>query len=358
MTLLANSGRINKTIKHMSGITFKPKAVSKKLLTTLNPRTREIVINRYGLEKETRMTLEAIGKTYDITRERVRQIENFALASIKKSKEYKEHAFVFDELKKVISELGAVVSEDHLMRHISKDPVVQNHINLYLALGEDFEKHKEDDNFQAHFTTDNKTANHVREALSKLYGSINEEDLVTEAEVFGRFMGHLTELISEYKDNKDIIYRYLALSKVIGKNQLSEWGRTSSPHVKARGIKDYAYLIMRRAGQPMHFKDVAQEINKTFGKKAHVATCHNELIKDSRFVLVGRGMYGLKDWGHTGGVVRDVIAEVLREAGRPLHKDEVIKRVLAKRIVKPNTVLVNLQNSTFFRKVAGDYTLA
>ena len=116
----------------MSGITFKPKAISKKLLTTLNPRTREIVVNRYGLEKETRMTLEAIGKTYDITRERVRQIENFALASIKKSKEYKESSFIFDELKQIIKELGAVVSEEHLMRHISKDPVVQNHINLYL----------------------------------------------------------------------------------------------------------------------------------------------------------------------------------------------------------------------------------
>ncbi len=342
----------------MSGITFKPKAVSKKLLTTLNPRTREIVVNRYGLEKEGRMTLEAIGKTYDITRERVRQIENFALASIKKSKEYKEHVFIFDELKKIINELGSIVSEDHLMRHISKDPVVQNHINLYLALGEDFKKHKEDDNYQAHFTTDDKTATHVREALARLYGSINEEDLVTEEEIFSRFVGHLTELVSEYKENKDIIYRYLALSKVVGKNQLSEWGRTSSPHVKARGIKDYAYLIMRRANRPMHFKEVALEINKTFGKKAHVATCHNELIKDSRFVLVGRGMYGLKDWGHTGGVVRDVITEVLKEAGRPLHKDEVIKRVLAKRIVKPNTVLVNLQNAKYFRKVAGDYTLA
>ncbi len=342
----------------MSGITFKPKAISKKLLTTLNPRTREIVVNRYGLEKENRMTLEAIGKTYDITRERVRQIENFALGSIKKSKEYKESAFVFEELKSIIKELGSVVSEDHLMRHISKDPVIQNHINLYLALGEDFEKHKESDNFQAHFSTDNKTAKHVREALDKLYSSISEEDLVSEEEIFSRFTGHLSELVSEYKENKDIINRYLALSKVVGKNQLSEWGRTSSPHVKARGIKDYAYLIMRRAGRPMHFKEVATEINKTFGKKAHVATCHNELIKDSRFVLVGRGMYGLKDWGHTGGVVRDVIAEVLKEAGRPLHKDEVIKRVLAKRIVKPNTILVNLQNSKFFRKVAGDYTLA
>jgi hypothetical protein len=342
----------------MSGITFKPKAVSKKLLTTLNPRTREIVINRYGLEKESRMTLEAIGKTYDITRERVRQIENFALASIKKSKEYKEHAFIFDELKGIVKELGSVVSEDHLMRHISKDPVIQNHVNLYLALGEDFKKHKEDDNFHAHFYTDDKTAVHVRGALGKLYESINEEDLVNENEVFERFIGHLTDLVHEYKNNKEIIYRYLALSKVIGKNQLAEWGRTSSPHVKARGIKDYAYLIMRRAGRPMHFKEVAEEINKTFGKKAHVATCHNELIKDARFVLVGRGMYGLKDWGHTGGVVRDVITEVLKEAGRPLPKDEIVKRVLAKRIVKPNTVLVNLQNSKYFRKVAGDYTLA
>lgn len=342
----------------MSGITFKPKAISKRLLTTLNPRTREIVINRYGLEKETRMTLEAIGKTYDITRERVRQIENFALSSIKKSKEYKESLFIFDELRTIIKDLGAVVSEDHLMKHISKDPVIQNHINLYLALGEDFEKHKEDDNFQAHFSTDEKTAKHVREALDKLYGSISQEDLVTEEEIFNRFMGHLTDLISEYKDNKEIIYRYLALSKVVGKNQLSEWGRTSSPHVKARGIKDYAYLIMRRAGRPMHFKEVATEINKTFGKKAHVATCHNELIKDTRFVLVGRGMYGLKDWGHTGGVVRDVISEVLKEAGRPLSKEEIIKRVLLKRIVKPNTVLVNLQNTKHFRKVAGDYTLA
>ena len=342
----------------MPSITFKPKAVSKKLLTALNPRTREIVVNRYGLEKENRMTLEAIGKTYDITRERVRQIENFALASIKKSKEYKEHSFIFDELKSIIKELGAVVSEEHLMRHISKDPVVQNHINLYLALNDDFKKHKEDDNFHTHFTTDDKTATHVRQALDKLYSSINEEDLVKEEEVFNRFMGHLTELISEYKNNKDIIYRYLALSKVIGKNQLSEWGRTSSPHVKARGIKDYAYLIMRRNGEPMHFKDVALEINKIFGKKAHVATCHNELIKDSRFVLVGRGMYGLKDWGHTGGVVRDVITEVLKESGRPLPKDEIIKRVLAKRIVKPNTVLVNLQNPKYFRKVAGEYTLA
>lgn len=343
----------------MSGITFKPKAVSKKLLGTLNPRTREIVVNRYGLENAERMTLEAIGKTYDITRERVRQIENFALATIKKSAEFKEHEFIFNELKGILKELGAVVPEETLMRHISKDPVVQNHVNFYLVLGREFTKHKEDINFQHHWSIDEKTTKHVEEALKKLYEGVTEDDLVKEEAILEQFTKHLTELLDEYKNNKEIIFRYLSLSKLIGKNQLNEWGRTSSPHVRARGIKDYAYLIMRRENRPMHFKEVALEINKTFGKRAHVATCHNELIKDSRFVLVGRGMYGLKEWGHTGGVVRDVITQVLKEEGKALTKEEIVKGVLAKRIVKPNTVLVNLQNNKYFKKdKEGKYALA
>jgi hypothetical protein len=342
----------------MSGITFKPKAVSKKLLSTLNPRTREIVVNRYGLENAERMTLEAIGKTYEITRERVRQIENFAISTIKKSADYKDHGFVFDEIKTILKELGAVVPEETLMRHISKDPVVQNHINFYLVLGEGFTKHKEDADFNHHWSIDDKAASHIQESLKKLHVSVGEDELVKESEILDRFMSHLDELVEEYKDNKDVIFRYLSLSKGLGKNQLNEWGRTTSPHVRARGIKDYAYLIMRRENRPMHFKEVALEINKTFNKRAHVATCHNELIKDSRFVLVGRGMYGLKEWGHTGGVVRDVIVSVLKESKTPLSKEDIIKGVLSRRIVKPNTILVNLQNSKFFKKdKEGKYTL-
>jgi DNA-directed RNA polymerase sigma subunit (sigma70/sigma32) len=92
-----------------TNLSFKPKQVSKKLLSALNPRMKDIVSNRYGLENEKRMTLEAIGKNYDITRERVRQIENFALATIKKSPEYRENLFVFDELKDIVKKLGSVV---------------------------------------------------------------------------------------------------------------------------------------------------------------------------------------------------------------------------------------------------------
>jgi hypothetical protein len=236
------------------------------------------------------------------------------------------------------------------MRHISKDAVIQNHINFYLVLGEDFVKHKEDDDFDHHWSIDEKASKEVQGSLKKLHDSIGDEELVKEEEIVERFMGQLGSILDEYKNNKETIFRYLSLSKKIGKNQLHEWGRTSSPHVRARGIKDYAYLIMRRENRPMHFREVATAINTTFGKRAHVATCHNELIKDPRFVLVGRGMYGLKEWGHTGGVVKDVIKEVLKDKGTPMSKEAIVEGVLSRRMVRPNTVIVNLQNVKFFKK--------
>ena len=55
---------------------------------------------------------------------------------------------------------------------------------------------------------------------------------------------------------------------------------------------------MRKHGSPMHFREATEAIAKTFGKKVNDATCHNELIKDSRFVLVGRGLYALTEWGY------------------------------------------------------------
>ena len=339
----------------MSGVTltFKPKSVSKKLLNSLNPRTREVITNRYGLENEVKMTLEAIGKGYGITRERVRQIENFALSSMRKSEEYNNSLAVFDELSDIIKRLGSIVPEDTFFNHISQDKVIHNNLNMFMTLSNKFKKHKEDDNFHARVSVDDAIHNHVHDVLTKVISSVGKDELVSEEEIISRFLSHATELAAEYKADRDIIMRYLRLSKTIDKNQLNEWGHSSSNQVKVRGIKDFAYLILRKAGTPMHFRDVAHTINTTFNKKAHVATCHNELIKDGRFVLVGRGMYGLAEWGRAGGVVRDVINKVLETAAEPLSKEEIVKRVIELRDVKPNTILVNLQNIKFFKKTSG-----
>jgi hypothetical protein len=330
-------------------LTFKPKQVTSRLLAVLPERAIDVMTSRYGLGKNTeRMTLDAIGKKYHITRERVRQIENHALTTIRKSKEYQKEKKHFDELEGAIKNLGAVITEADLLNYLSKDPSVHNHLNLLLILGESFKKHKEDDHFQHRWYIDEELSNKVHAALGKLYEGISDDDLISEQDILQSFLTHLKEVSDEYK-KEEILKRWLALSKAISKNPLGEWGRASSSNVHAKGMRDYAFLVIRKHGSPIHFTEVAKQIEKLFKKKAHVATTHNELIKDPRFVLVGRGLYALKEWGYISGVVKDVIRKVLEQNG-PLTKDEVVEKVLKERYVKENTIMVNLQNPKYFKR--------
>lgn len=308
-----------------------------------------MVLNRFGLTADgKRKTLEEIGKKYGITRERVRQVEDAALSSIKRSDAYKREQAVFDELKQLVKKLGSVVAEHELLPYISKDKATQNHINFFLGLSDVFRKHREDDHFHTRWSVDDEMTGKVHESLRKLYASLSDEDLVSETEMIKRFFDQIKELSEEYRD-AEIAKRWLSMSKVVAKNPLGEWGKASSPNIRTRGVKDYAYLVMRRHGSPMHFREVADSISKTFNKKIHYATCHNELIKDPRFVLVGRGMYALSEWGYKKGIAREVIADILKREG-PLGKEDIFQKVDKERYFKKNTISVNLANSKYFKK--------
>ncbi|MEI6843388.1 MAG: sigma factor-like helix-turn-helix DNA-binding protein [bacterium] len=341
-----------------SPITFKPKQVTKKLLSVLSQRAQDVLINRLGLGNETRkMTLEAIGKKYKITRERVRQIENYSIASIRKSKEYTKEKPVFDELKAIVEGLGAVISEEDLLNHLSKDKSIQNHLHFLLIVGEDFIKEKEDDEFKHRWHVDKDLSKRIHESLRDLYSNLSDDEILLEADMIEKFLENLKDVADKYK-KEEIAKRWLALSKLIDKNPLGEWGKADSPNIKAKGMRDYAFLVIRRHGSPIHFREVAKLITEVFKKKAHVATTHNELIKDPRFVLVGRGLYALAEWGYMSGVVKDVIKGVIEKNG-PLTKEEVVEKVLKERYVKENTIMVNLQNTKYFKKSKdGKYSIA
>ncbi|MFA6520703.1 MAG: sigma factor-like helix-turn-helix DNA-binding protein [Candidatus Paceibacterota bacterium] len=333
----------------MATISFKPKKITKKITSHLQTRASDVIMNRFGLTTDgERKTLEEIGKKYNITRERVRQVEDAALNLIKKSDAYKAEQAVFDELKQLMHKLGSIVAEHEFLPYISKDPATQNHIHFFMVLGDSFKKHREDDHFHTRWSVDDSMTDKVHEALRKLYTSLKDEDLVPETEMIKKFFDQMKDLAEQYRD-EEIAKRWLSMSKSIAKNGLGEWGKASSPNIRTRGVKDYAFLVMRRHGSPMHFKEVADAISKTFGKKTHYATCHNELIKDSRFVLVGRGMYALAEWGYKAGIAREVIQDILKKEGS-LSKDEVVKRVMKERYFKKNTILVNLANPKYFKK--------
>ncbi len=339
-------------------IKFKPKQVVKRLLSVVGDRSRDVLVSRFGLGEDTkRMTLEAIGKKYKITRERVRQIENYSIVNIRKSKEYLKEKDAFDELFKLITELGSTISEESLLKHISKDKATQNQIHFLLVIGEDFTKEKEDVEFKHRWSVDKELSKKIHASLRELYSTLSDDEILLESDMVEKFLENLKEVSEKYK-NTEIAKRWLALSKLIDKNPLGEWGKSTSSNINAKGMRDYAYLVIRRHGSPIHFREVAKLITELFNKKAHVATTHNELIKDPRFVLVGRGLYALSEWGYMSGVVRDVIKGILEKNG-PMTKEEIVKKVLKERYVKENTIMVNLQNPKFFRKSKdGKYSIA
>lgn len=343
----------------MKNISSRLKQVTKKLLAVLPTRARDVLEKRYGLALRTDgpQTLEAIGQGYGITRERVRQIGNYAIQSIQKSGAYKEHQALFAELEVSVDELGGVVAEHDLLKEFGVDQAAKNHLYFIFVLGMPFSRNKENSLFHHRWFVKGDLARAVEEALTEVHDSLPEDALMSEPEIIAHMLEKLATVDPQYK-REEFVRRWLLLSKVLGQNPLGEWGLVASPNVRAKGIRDFAYLAVRRHGSPMHFREVAEAIETLFARKAHVATCHNELIKDKRFVLVGRGLYALTEWGYSAGVVKDILREILKEHG-PLTSAEIIERVRKERYVKDNTIVVNLQDRALFRKLPdGQYTIA
>lgn len=338
-------------------LSFSPKTVTKELLADLPERSRKVLIDRFGLsQKGESRTLDAIGQEYGITRERIRQIENHSIAVVRESESYKKALQHLEGLKQALHELGGVLAEETIHRHLPKSDSERNHVVFLLTVGHHFDNRREDANFRTRWHIDETLAEAVERALTGLHESIEPQRLTPEEEFIELFAKYLKQ---EGVKNRtpEVMRRWLLISKRIGKNPLGEWGRVESPHVRIKNTRDFAYLTLKRHGSPMHFQEVAKGIEKLFGRTAHPATTHNELIKDSRFVLVGRGLYALKEWGYEPGVVRDVIRGIIEREG-PLTRDEIVERVKRERYVKDATIAVNLQNPMFARMPDGRYSVA
>ena len=339
-------------------LTFKPKIISKNLVSGLKDRARDVVLRRFGIgSSPERKTLEAIGNEYGITRERVRQIEAFALNAIRQSEVFNSSLSVFDEINGIISQKGWIVAENEILEHLAENAQTRNHIHFLLVLGNPFVKIKEDGEFHHRWTVDEKKSEMVHDVLKRLHESVGGDDLVSEDEIIARIRRYSDEALKKMISD-EMARSWLDLSKLIGKNTLGEWGSVYSPAIRPRGMRDLALLVLKKQGSPMHFSEVAGTISKLFPKNAHPATVHNELIKDDRFVLVGRGLYALGEWGYSAGTVKDVIKNILKSSN-PLSKEEINKSVLKERHVKENTILVNLQNRRYFKRTPdGRYTIA
>lgn len=337
-----------------------PKEATKLILNKLSSRRmRDVISKRFGLKGGRRFTLEAIGKEYKITRERVRQIEVDALKQLHKEENQLEIRPLLKSIEEHLKSHGEVMAEHTLLAGLAPNRYHPN-LLLLLHIANIFQPLPETNSLHARWAVNKNTgvlpekimASLVQE-LERLQGTVSKEKLLAKTEEQAKKT--LGQAMSE-----EVLDSYLASSKLIRSNPYGEFGINSWPAISPRGIKDKAYVALARVGRPLHFQEVAKTVDEArwSKKKTHPQTVHNELIKDQRFVLVGRGLYALREWGYEPGVVRDIMVSVLKQVGGPLTRDEIVKLVLEKRMVKAPTVFLNLQNKALFKKTEeGKFTL-
>ena len=343
-------------------VQVKPREVSQNLLKQVdNKRVREVLERRFGLKNGKRETLESIGKAYGITRERVRQIEADGLRVLAKPAVYGLAESVFAALDMHLKEHGGVAREEHLLDSVAHEKD-HPHVEFLLTVGKQFQKTREDDALHNCWSVSKESKIAAEKVIEGVTHDLAARKTPVTAEVMLQLLADHAEKVLGGRPKDQVLLSYLGTTKQIGTNPYGEYGLVSWPTIRPKGVRDKAYVVLSRSGKPMHFRAIAEAINSLqwTKKPAHHQTVHNELIKaNNRFVLVGRGLYALREWGYTPGTVSQVMAEVIKKSGHSLTRQEVVQKVLEHRFVKENTILLNLQNRSIFSKDAeGKYFLA
>ncbi len=320
-------------------------------------REREIISRRFGLY-DRKETLEQIGDLLGITRERVRQLEKAILIRLKINGEEGDESITSIEklLVRHLSEMGNTARLNGLAKSIKSDADDRftSKVGFMAELSSRLTILNENDTYYHGVALKDSFADDraLKTAVDTIVKTIKTHGEAISAE-------KLFDLTNDYNKPSEVV-AVASLSKQLA-HLRGSWGLVKWPSVNPKNIRDKIYVILKEQGKPLHFSDISKFIKDSDFKRKNVTTqaIHNELIKDKRFVLIGRGIYALAEWGYKKGTVSDIISDILKKADGPLHRDEIVKQVLKSRQVRETTILLNLQSRPEFKRVAkATYVLA
>ncbi len=332
---------------------FSPYKLVKEAIVNLKPNEATVILGRFGIGSE-HQTLSAIGRKLQLSRERIRQIEREGLKKVARVIVEKKNSNVLE----IVSEFeknGGITSHSKIAEKFleqsfwdSKDEF--NSLHLIFSLMPQIIKIEKTNELEAGW----------------ILASMSKEEAV---KIINDWAKHLEKLhspaaldvlIDAHPDHKKFKVTFLSelpeISKKLVRTDSGDIGLSSWPEVNPRNVRDKIYYILKHNNKPMHFADIAKAISdqKFNHKKIVRATVHNELIADNRFVLIGRGIYALSEWGYQEGTVADIIKSILSSHKDGLSLEEITRKVLKQRMVKKNTIVINLQTKPCFAKVQRD----
>lgn len=334
---------------------FDPAAILQLLFSDLTEREQQVLTRRFGLSGEDAQTLEMIGQQFGVTRERVRQIETGGIKKLRKIDANRGHLKqVENVLHQVLHQHGGVMEQEHLLDNVldhRRESAQQRAILVFLIerlLSEKLDRFHHAEHFHPSWKL--VTADHsaVEKLLNQLVSVVESHGEPIEEELLiAKALEELDEDIHER-----IIRSHLRISRKLKQNIFGHWGKAGWNSITPKRMNDKIYLVLKHMGKPMHFTEIAEKINELAfdHKTAYPATVHNELILDEKYVLVGRGIYALAEWGYEPGVVADVISRVLEKRAEPMSREAIVEEVLKQRMVGKSTVHLALMNKDRFAK--------
>ncbi len=371
------------------------------LFNELSNRERDVLSRRFGLHGQDKQTLEKIGQVHALTRERIRQIESTGVKKLRQLENLENYINVVKRaINNLLEEHGGFMEREYLLSSLvgfsagdlknkaESHYVHKSHLDFIISqlLNEEFEEVNVSRHFKNFYKLKYQSLDHLEllveellEEIKKIRKIFTTEDLINLSKGLPGYKQHEEKfqaqnnmaIMSVYgtdlaKENLELLSQNKALfsllkaAKMIDQNKFGHWGVSNWREIKPKTINDKIYLILKNYGKPMHFAQIADEINKLGfdKKKANVATVHNELILDEKYILVGRGLYGLKEWGYSKGTVVDIIEQILKDEQEALTRDQIIEKVLDQRLVKKATInLVLMNREKFERTEGGKYKL-
>lgn len=329
--------------------------VIEEMFLVLTSKEKAVVIKRFGLDSKPRQTLEKIGGEFSVTRERIRQIEKIALSKLKRTMQNTKLKTVNEIANEIIKDNGDIILEDNLVSEILKKiksakDIDAQIIKLALKINNDITNTDKSITFKPFWHTKKILTGDIAVIIQNSIKILESKGKVVSGE----------ELALEIKkelavDGKNFGEKTITQALEVD-NRLKRvpegFGLMSWRYINPRSIRDKAQIILKNEAKPLHFVEIANKILQAgFDKKVvTIQAVHNELIRYEEFVLVGRGLYALREWGYEKGTVSDVIETILKQKS-PLTKQEIIEKVLSQRQVKKGTISLNLQKNPQFVRI-------
>jgi hypothetical protein len=324
------------------------------LLLLLSEKEKVVITKRFSLAGVSRATLEEIGQEFSVTRERVRQIEKNALAKMRRNVFNTALKSLHEFVGGIVRKHGGLLKSENLINELSlimpKNVNVDvNNLNLSLALHDNLECVGNTINFYPYVrdkSIPEYSLKHVSDQLINQlhkYGDVKKIDKIQED--LGANLKENDFDLTKVKSLIEIDKRLTILDDdLVG---LLEWR-----HIHPRTLRDKILFVLRNDKSPMHFSAISEKIGRADfdTRKVNVQAVHNELIRHEQFVLIGRGIYALGEWGYERGTVAEVIEKILKDH-KELEQDKIVDLVLKQRDVKKITIVLALKNDRKFARI-------